>query len=270
MNPSFKEKISKAHLIPKALPGVDEIDQFLQKLLYFLFPELNNIRFETETSILGQLNMLKADFEQLLAKTKACDPESVNSICGAFFDGLEEVYDSCMEDGNAILEGDPAAVDLKEVIRAYPGFYAIAVYRIAHSIYLLEVPYLPRLFTEHAHSKTGIEIHPGARIGRSFCIDHGTGVVIGETTEIGNHVKLYQGVTLGAVSIKKELAKTKRHPTIEDGVVVYAGATILGGKTTIGRESVIGGNVWITASVPPHSRVYYKSQGQQIVKEVQG
>jgi serine O-acetyltransferase len=125
------------------------------------------------------------------------------------------------------------------------------------------VPYLPRILTEHAHSRTGIDIHPGARIGRRFCIDHGTGIVVGETTEIGDDVKLYQGVTLGALSVSKAMAKKKRHPTIEDGVVIYAEATILGGKTVIGQNSVIGGNVWITASVPPNSKVYYSQKASQ-------
>lgn len=252
--------------MPKALPGVEEINHFLEKLLYFLFPELNDLRLKDKPQILNQLEDIKVDFELLLAKTKACNPEDVLTICRQFFEGLEDVYDQCMEDAHAILEGDPAAVDLKEVIRAYPGFYAIAIYRIAHSIHLLEVPYLPRIFTEYAHGKTGIDIHPGAKIGRSFCIDHGSGVVIGETTQIGDYVKLYQGVTLGALSITKALAKTKRHPTIEDEVVVYAGATILGGDTVVGKKSIIGGNVWLTSSVEPFSRIYYNSDGRQIVK----
>ncbi|MEO1713071.1 MAG: serine O-acetyltransferase, partial [Bacteroidota bacterium] len=154
------------------------------------------------------------------------------------------------------------AVSQTEVIRTYPGFFAIAVYRIAHGIRNLGIPLIPRILTEHAHSETGIDIHPGAIIGDSFCIDHGTGVVIGETVVIGNHVKMYQGVTLGALSVTKELAATKRHPTIEDGVVIYSGATILGGETTIGHNSIIGGNVWLTKSVPPYSILYYKAEIQ--------
>ena len=145
----------------------------------------------------------------------------------------------------------PAAKSREEVIRTYPGFYAVAAYRIAHQLHLLGIQGIPRIITEHAHSKTGIDIHPGAKIGNHFCIDHGTGVVIGETSVIGNHVKIYQGVTLGALSVNKEDATKKRHPTLEDNVVVYAGATILGGGTVIGRGSVIGGNVWLTESVPP-------------------
>ncbi len=167
------------------------------------------------------------------------------------------VHELLLKDADAILHGDPAAVSATEVIRTYPGFYAIAVYRLAHEFYQLDVPLVPRILTEHAHSRTGIDIHPGASIGERFCIDHGTGVVIGETVVIGDEVKIYQGVTLGALSVRKELAQTKRHPTLQDRVVVYSGATILGGQTVIGHDSIIGGNVWLTKSVPPFSKVYY-------------
>ncbi len=266
MTPQFFRKISEAHSQPKALPGEEEIDDFIMKLLQFLFPELNRLRYTDEENIRDQYRHIQFDFEQLLSKTKACRKEGVNSICQSFFQQLEQVYDECMEDAEAILQGDPAANDLKEVIRSYPGFFAIAVYRIAHVMLKLEIPYLPRIFTEYAHARTGIDIHPGAIIGRRFCIDHGTGVVIGETTIIGNDVKVYQGVTLGALSVAKELAKVKRHPTIEDNVVIYAGATILGGETLIGKNSMIGGSVWLTSSVAPNSRVYYQSQDQQTIK----
>ena len=158
----------------------------------------------------------------------------------------------------SMYEGDPAAKSESEVVRTYPGFYAIAAYRLAHELHLLGVEGIPRVITEFAHSKTGIDIHPAAKIGEHFCIDHGTGVVIGETTIIGNHVKIYQGVTLGALSVDKSDAEKKRHPTIEDRVVIYAGATILGGETTIGHDSIIGGNVWLTQSVPPQSKIYYQ------------
>jgi serine O-acetyltransferase len=164
------------------------------------------------------------------------------------------------KDAEAIVREDPAAKNVDEVILTYPGFYAIAIYRMAHVLYKLEVPYIPRMLTEYAHQKTGIDIHPGAQIGAYFCIDHGTGIVIGQTTIIGNHVKLYQGVTLGAVSVEKSLAHVKRHPTIEDHVVIYANATILGGNITVGAHSIIGGNVWLTESVQPYSKVYHKSQ----------
>jgi serine O-acetyltransferase len=163
-------------------------------------------------------------------------------------------------DAEAIEEGDPAAESVEEVVSAYPGFHAIAIYRIAHEFYALEVPIFPRLLSELAHQRTGIDIHPGATIGRSFFIDHGTGIVIGETSVIGERVKIYQGVTLGALSVEKSLSASKRHPTIENGVVIYSNATILGGETVIGHDSVIGGNVWLTESVLPYSVVYNRSE----------
>ncbi|MEM9326245.1 MAG: serine acetyltransferase [Bacteroidota bacterium] len=266
MTPQFFRKISDAHNQPKTLPGEEEIDDFIVKLLQFLFPELNRVRLVHEDNIRDQYRGIQLDFEQLLEKTKACRQEGLESICQSFFRQLEGVYDECLEDAEAILNGDPAAYDLKEVIRTYPGFFAIAIYRIAHVMLQLDIPYLPRIFTEYAHARTGIDIHPGARIGHRFCIDHGTGVVIGETTIIGHDVKIYQGVTLGALSVDKQLAKVKRHPTIEDNVVIYSGATILGGETVIGQNSIIGGNVWLTKSVGPNSRVYYQSQDQQTIK----
>jgi serine O-acetyltransferase len=163
-------------------------------------------------------------------------------------------------DVQAAYDGDPAAKSFDEIISSYPGFQGITVHRVAHELHRLGVPLIPRIMSEYAHSQTGIDIHPGARIGDSFFIDHGTGVVIGETAEIGNNVKIYQGVTLGALSFPKDasgkvIRDTKRHPTIEDDVVIYSGATILGGETVIGRSSVIGGNVWITHSIPPHTKV---------------
>src|SRR5205085_1384856 len=153
-----------------------------------------------------------------------------------------------MKDAASIAQHDPAATSAEEVVVAYPGFYAIAVYRLSHELYKLKVKTLPRLFTEYAHSKTGIDIHPGATIGEGFFIDHGTGIVIGETSIIGNNVKIYQGVTIGALLGSKESQKSKRHPTIQDDVIIYAGATILGGNTVIGTGSTIGGNVWLTSS----------------------
>ena len=156
----------------------------------------------------------------------------------------------------------PAAQGLSEIISSYPGFYATALYRLAHALHQRGLPRLPRLLSEYAHQRTGIDIHPGARIGAAFCIDHGTGLVIGETAIIGANVQIYQGVTLGALSVTKGLQGTKRHPTIEDHVVIYAGATILGGSTVIGAHSIIGGNVWLTESVPSHSRVYHRAHIQ--------
>lgn len=181
----------------------------------------------------------------------------IDEIRARFEERLPSIHGSLLADADAILAGDPAAVSRTEVITTYPGFYALAVYRIAHEMLALGVGLVARMLSEIAHGKTGIEIHPGARIGNRFCIDHGTGIVIGETVEIGDGVKMYQGVTLGALSVKKEMARTKRHPTIENDVIIYAGATILGGDTVIGAGSIIGGNTWIVKSVPPNSRIYY-------------
>jgi serine O-acetyltransferase len=187
--------------------------------------------------------------------------ESINAEnkAEAFFNQLEEIYSLLMTDIQAMYDGDPAAQSTNEVIRSYPGFYAIAAHRMAHILHKLEVKIIPRMIAETAHSKTGIDIHPGATIGKGFCIDHGTGVVIGETCHIGEFVKVYQGVTLGALSVDKKQASVKRHPTIEDHVVIYSGATILGGKTVIGHNTIIGGNTWITKSVEPNSKKYYST-----------
>jgi serine O-acetyltransferase len=181
-------------------------------------------------------------------------------VVTAFLERLPEVMEAIAADVEAAYAGDPAATCLEEVILAYPGVKGVFTYRIAHLLHGLGVPLVPRIMTEFAHNETGVDIHPGANIGREFFIDHGTGVVIGETTVIGDRVKLYQGVTLGALSFPRDrggslVRGTKRHPTLEDDVVVYAGATILGGTTVVGRGSVIGGNVWLTTSVPPGSRV---------------
>ena len=198
-----------------------------------------------------------------------CVPESACNACkqnadrvvSEFLTGLPSIQERIKTDIGAAFEGDPAAKSTMEVVQSYPGLYAIIVHRIAHYLYEKEVPLIPRIMAEMAHSLTGIDIHPGAQIGAGFFIDHGTGVVIDETCVIGVHVKIYQGVTLGALSFEKDEARrlvkgVKRHPNVEDNVIIYAGATILGGDTTIGESSVIGGNVWLTQSVPPHSTVY--------------
>ena len=168
---------------------------------------------------------------------------------------LPALRSTLITDARAALEGDPAAASLEEVILTYPGFEAIMTHRFAHLLYLERVPYLPRALAEYSHTRTGIDLHPGAKIGRSFFIDHGTGVVIGETAEIGDRVKIYQGVTLGALSVKRSLCGSKRHPTIEDDVIIYAGATVLGGDTRIGAGSIIGGSVWVVDTIPPKSVV---------------
>lgn len=260
MEKQFIKRLYDAHRHTPQIPSPQQVCNWLNGLLKLLFPELadrdyNNIReFEKDF----QSNQL--ELFNILTTIEKDLPASAETIELAFYERLPEVYALLQKDADAILKGDPAAVSRTEVIRTYPGFFGIAVYRLAHEFYKLHVPLIPRILTEHAHGETGIDIHPGASIGEGFCIDHGTGVVIGETVEIGNHVKIYQGVTLGALSVRKELAKTKRHPTIEDRVVIYAGATILGGDTIIGHDSIIGGNVWIVKSVEPNSRIYYRQE----------
>jgi serine O-acetyltransferase len=191
-----------------------------------------------------------------------------------FLASLPDIRRALMLDVQAAFDGDPAAKSHAEIVLSYPGLRAITTYRLAHALLELGVALIPRMMTEHAHHLTGIDIHPGARIGSSFFIDHGTGVVIGETTDIGDNVKIYQGVTLGALSFRKDergrvLREGKRHPTIEDDVVIYAGATILGGTTVIGRGSVIGGNTWVTHSLPPGSRVVSRSEEQKTTLPVE-
>jgi len=202
---------------------------------------------------------LEEQLEELLLSTRP-DRSWAAQHTEAFFCALTDIYDLLLLDAGAILESDPAAQSLDEVLAAYPGFYATAIYRFSHQLLAQGVQLLPRVFTEYAHSRTGIDIHPGAAIGHSLAIDHGTGVVIGETAMVGNRVKIYQGVTLGALQVSRAARSRKRHPTIEDDVVIYAGATILGGDTVVGRGCIIGGNVWLTHSVPPDSVVYHKSE----------
>ena len=190
-----------------------------------------------------------------------CDDRALLAITG-LIEALPEIREMLVEDVQAAFDGDPAATSLDEILLSYPGIEAIASYRIAHKLYTLEVPIIPRIISERAHSRTGIDIHPGARIGRRFFIDHGTGVVVGETSVIGSNVKIYQGVTLGALSPfdkdGRPLVGKKRHPDIEDDVIIYANATILGGETVIGKGAVIGGNAWIISSVEPGKHVYKK------------
>ena len=218
-----------------------------------------------EAADLGAIaSALRKEIEYLVPDA---DPEE---IVDAFLSRLPEVRRMLEMDAQAAYEGDPAATSRMEVVMAYPGMYAVTVHRLAHELYRLKVPVIPRIMSELAHSKTGIDIHPGATIGERFFIDHGTGVVIGETTVIGRNVKLYQGVTLGALSFPKDentgmlMKGHKRHPNVEDNVVIYAGATILGGDTVIGHDSEIGGNVWLMESIPPHSRVYNKPPAPEI------
>lgn len=253
----FVRQLFEAHKNSRPVPQPSKVCNWLNGLLKALFPELSDSKYESLREFELHFHGLQNELLKLLLTLEYMMERPAVDIEEEFMRGLDTLHASLMVDAQAIFEGDPASVSIREVIRSYPGFYAMAVYRIAHLLYTLKTPLIPRVLTEYAHSQTGIDIHPGAQIGDGFCIDHGTGLVIGETVEIGKGVKIYQGVTLGAMSVKKELAKTKRHPTIEDNVVIYSGATILGGNTVIGHSSIIGGNVWITESIPPYSRVYY-------------
>jgi serine O-acetyltransferase len=244
--------------------------EFVDNLLAVLFPHFCKESFFTSEEIVSRLVLLERDLKRQRIPILKDTSLNLNEIALHFMQTLPTIHDKLWLDAEAIMSGDPAAESVDEVILAYPGFTAIAYYRLAHEFYLMHVPIFPRLITEYAHQMTGIDIHPGANIGSSFAIDHGTGIVIGESSIIGRNVKMYQGVTLGALSVDKKFAKSKRHPTIEDDVVIYAQAIILGGDTIVGRKSVIGGNVWLTASVPPFSSVYQESKVTVRPKEITG
>ena len=260
MDKSFLQKLYNSHQACPTCPSPAEVAVFFNSLLGTLFAEYTQLTFESADHFQRHMEELQGELDRIVRFNPHRGKVDAGAIAGQFFDSLPVVYDKLNEDVTAMYEGDPAAKSRSEVIQTYPGFYAIAAYRIAHQLHLLGVKGIPRVITEHAHSKTGIDIHPSATIGNHFCIDHGTGVVIGETAVIGDHVKIYQGVTLGALSVSKDDAVKKRHPTLEDHVVVYAGATILGGETVIGRNSVVGGNVWLTRSVPANSKIYYQAK----------
>lgn len=235
------------------LPDKKAVEKTIKSVFRLLFPITNSY---SDTEIKNNLN---DPHNQMLNILSGLTGEK-EKVTQQFFKNLENIKKTLLKDANFILESDPAATQLIEVIAIYPGFFAIFCYRIANSLSQLSVPLLPRIITEYAHKVTGIDIHPLATIGCPFSIDHGTGIVIGETAHIGNNVKLYQGVTLGALSVDKSKASKKRHPTIEDNVILYAGCTILGGETVVGRNSIIGGNVWLTESIAPFSVVYHKSE----------
>ncbi|EAR01284.1 serine O-acetyltransferase EpsC [Maribacter sp. HTCC2170] len=227
----------------------EKVEVFTTHLFYTLF--------DIDTPVADNLKKLEIEFTELTdlacwETTKPC-----GKIWERYLSSLPAVLESLNLDAEAIVNCDPASLSIEEVYMAYPGFYAIAIYRLAHELYKEGFPLVPRLMTEYAHGKTGVDINPGAQIGKSFFIDHATGVVIGESAIIKDNVKIYQGVTLGALYVNKELQQTKRHPTIEDNVTIYANATILGGDTIIGANSTIGGNAWVTSSVPANSTVFH-------------
>lgn len=238
-------------------PDQKLIAQCIDKTLAALLPHFCSISITTPQQLDDLVQETGTIFE-LALRPVVEDAKNRSTLVQEYIRILPELHTTVVQDAQAICTEDPAAKSIDEVLLSYPGPYAIAVYRLAHHVLRLGVPLIPRMMTEVAHSRTGIDIHPGARIGRSFVIDHGTGVVIGETTDIHDNVKLYQGVTLGALSVHKTLENTKRHPTIERDVVIYANATILGGDTTVGAGSIIGGNVWLTKSVSPGSRIYHQ------------
>lgn len=249
---------------------IEKLNKWVKDLLYLLFPVYSDVHLQAYGEIQSFYDELKQSLRSILVFNEPNKKEKVDEVVEHFFNELPALREILCQDIEAIFSGDPAAKSREEVLVAYPGFYAITAHRIAHMLYNNNIPLIPRLISKNTHRLTGIDIHPGARIEKGFCIDHGTGIVIGETTEIGENVKIYQGVTLGAMSVRKQDAEFKRHPTIQNNVVIYAGATILGGDTKIGSNSVIGGNVWITQSLPPNSRVYYKAQLIDISKKKNG
>tara|TARA_Y100001970_G_C14081240_1_gene774826 strand:+ start:23 stop:949 length:927 start_codon:yes stop_codon:yes gene_type:complete len=285
---SYKKFPEIEHISNIPLPTKENIITLVEDIQVLLFPGLIKQKSFDELNLphlIGQQTVsvyyrLKNEIEKVLCwkaseEGKNCDdlPEfgvQVESIVFEFLEFLPKLRGLLSEDVDAILKGDPASVSKREIVLAYPGLQAISVFRIANFLHEKKVPLLPRIMTEYMHSKTGIDIHPGVLIGKGFMIDHGTGIVIGETTIIKDHVRLYQGVTLGALSPKKAMSnKTlKRHPTIESRVIIYSGATILG-DVVIGEDSVIGGNVWITKNIPPKSKIFLKNNtsGQEIINK---
>ncbi len=267
------------HVSAEPIPYRDAVIDILRRTSRILYPgffirtrlDQTNVGYYLGQEVTGLFEVLS---EQIILAIRhdclrhnlpcvKCE-ELGHEITVKFLDGLPNLRKMLAKDILAAYEGDPAAKGYDEIIFSYPGLGAITIYRIAHMLQSMKVPLIPRIMTEYAHSHTGIDIHPGADIGESFFIDHGTGVVIGETASIGKHVRIYQGVTLGAISLSKaeckRLRNKKRHPTLEDDVIIYANATILGGETVVGARSVIGGNVWLTHSVPPDTEVFIKKQ----------
>ena len=249
--------ISQKESLKNSLPK-KKAELFIDDLYRLLF-NLDATPCECEYEVAQRLKAKELEFSGIIYDYLK-DNEVAQKETLSFFNSIENIYLTLLRDAQAILDNDPAAQNLEEVYIAYPGFYAIVVHRFAHQLWLQNLKLLARVWSEFAHSKTGIDIHPGAKIGNNFCIDNGTGIVIGETCVIGNNVKIYQGVTLGALSVSKDKMNAVRHPRIGDNVVIYSGATILGGQTHIGHDSTIGGNVWLTESIEPFTVMYYKSE----------
>ncbi|QNL48179.1 serine acetyltransferase [Olivibacter sp. SDN3] len=254
----FFQYLFLRHQKARDMPSNVRIWEWARDVFRLLFPERNSKKLMTVDALKASFKMLENELLDLVLKSNDNLNRDHEPIVANFFEKLPVLYEVMMTDAQAIWEGDPAARNIQEVIRTYPGFLAICIYRMAHQLWLDNLPLIPRILTEYAHERTGIDIHPGATIGKYLHIDHGTGLVIGETCVIGDYVKLYQGVTLGALSVDKLFAGKQRHPIIEDHVIIYAGATILGGETRIGHHSIIGGNVWLTNSVEPYTTVYHE------------
>ncbi len=253
-------------------PDQDEVVEVIKKLLMILYPgyyrddyyssrsampKLSALIDETMHQLRKQIEIVLVNEEKYREASREDRKTAAQEICIDFFAKIPKVRALLQTDIDATYDGDPAAADKVEIVIAYPGHYATTIHRLAHELYLLGVPYIPRIMSEYAHGETGVDIHPGATIGEYFFIDHATGIVIGETSIIGEHVKVYQGVTIGALSLEEgqTLKGNKRHPTIEDHATLYAGSTILGGDTVIGHHSIIGGSAFVTKSVPPYSQV---------------
>jgi serine O-acetyltransferase len=286
---SYREIGGINHIEGCNLPSRESIIQIIDSLEALIFPgfkadvplKRNNLKYKIGEKVSTIFHDMSEEIEKSLRfkfrERYGCDDDGItkpDSEPDTFLAEAEAVAMETLElipvirkdvkqDVESAFLGDPACRSREEVILSYPGVEAVIIYRIAHRLWKRDIPLIPRIMCEYIHGKTGIDIHPAAEIGDNFFIDHGTGVVIGETSVVGNNVKMYQGVTLGALSVKKTQANKKRHPTIEDNVTIYSGATILGGRTVIGKGSIIGGNVWITSSVPPGSKIYIKP-GQYI------
>jgi serine O-acetyltransferase len=254
----FEFNLQNSHsLKPKQV--IDWVDS----VRYYFFPCLVNSCYGDGGFSLDHFALahqkLQLQLQLMLLGVDSITFSQAKTLSSKIIGELENIFDTLLTDLDAIYKTDPAATDKFMILMCYPGFLTITYYRIAHIFYMLNLGLIARIVTEHAHSLTGIDIHPGAKIGSSFCIDHGTGIVIGETCVIGSNVKVYQGVTLGALSVTKDLANKQRHPKIEDNVIIYAGATILGGQTVVGSDTIIGGNTWITSSVNAGSKVYFRA-----------
>ena len=236
-----------------------DVKNLVETLIQLLFPQTAGVSQKSLSDLEQELKDCQNHVEKVIGKVSSSQ-SLASEATKNFFESLPIIEKQLTLDATFIYEEDPAAKSFEEVLFCYPGFFAIATYRLAHNLYTQNVALLPRMMTSYSQEKTGVDIHPGAHIGSPFSIDHGTGVVIGETTHVGDSVKLFQGVTLGALDVKKDGQFKKRHPTIKNNCVIYANATILGGETEIGEKTIIGGNVWLTKSIPSLSRVYNKSE----------